>query len=167
MRRLLILVACAACGGSGNSQPCTMTWSGAVSGTGSCTGSASDKLLGLTTATGGSLNWLVTAEDDTHDVSFQYQLPDPPNETSYTGGMTANQFCLASITAKTGNPAVLSANSRPTTSSPARGTCSIAFTSKADTSSSLTRRFEVHGTATASLQAVTDAGVNAQLNVTF
>jgi hypothetical protein len=62
------------------------------------------------------VNWLVTVEDDTHDVSFQYQLPDPPSDSSYTGGTTANQFCLASITAKTGNPAVLSANSRPTTS---------------------------------------------------
>ncbi len=169
MKRMLWLgvLLLASCGGP-PATPCTMTWSGAVSGSGSCTGAASDALLAIATSSSGSLNWLVTAENDTHTASFQYQLPNPPDAMSYTGGTTDTQYCIVSLTPKatgSGHQAI----SRPnvSTGSPARGSCRITFTSKTDTSSKSTTRYTVHGTANATLQLATDASVTADMVVSF
>lgn len=157
----------AACSSAMNT-PCTMTWTGGAMGTADCTGAASDELLALQT-NASSLNWLVSKADSQYQASFQYQVPNPPAD-SYSGGTTDTQFCIASLIGVTGtsNPGFF-ARSRENTStgSPAVGSCGITFTSKTDTSSSSTKRFTVHGTATATLISAADAGVTSTLTVTF
>ncbi len=146
-----------------------MTWSGAVSGTGSCDGAASDALLAVATSTSGSLNWLVDAQSETHRASFGFEVPNPPDANSYTGGANPAPSCTATLTPKTAGTTSFQAISRPSaaTGAPARGSCSIEFTSKTDTSSKSTTRFTVHGTAKATLEAGNGSGETVQLSVTF
>lgn len=137
-------------------------------GTADCTGAASDELLALQT-NADALNWLVSKKDTQYQATFQYQVPNPPAD-SYSGGTTDSQFCLASLVGVTGttNPGFFARSRENTaTGSPAVGTCGITFTSRTDTSSSATKRFTVHGTATATLVSAADAGVTATLTVTF
>ncbi|MFN0061937.1 MAG: hypothetical protein ACKVPX_05420 [Myxococcaceae bacterium] len=115
-----------------------------------------------------SVNWLVVGEDANFDVSYSFQLPNPPSANSYTGIATATQFCVVSLTPKAGG-AVLNATSLPNSSTgpSGRGSCDINFTSKVDNSSNVTVRYTVHGTANATVQAVNNAGVTALVTVTF
>jgi hypothetical protein len=164
---LLVAVVVSGCGAPVPS-PCVLTWSGDVTGSASCNGASSDSLLGTASAT--SLNWIVDAETDTHTVSFQFQVPNPPNENSYAGIDSPTQYCSVSVNPKDPMQPTLSAFSRtaPGSGTPPRGSCSISFTSKTqgNTSAGLVN-YTVHGTATAMVSASNGAAQTATVTVQF
>jgi hypothetical protein len=162
------VLALSGCGAPAASTPCVLSWSGDVTGTGSCDGASSDALLGTGTAT--SLNWIVDAKNDTHTVSFQFQVPNPPSEGSYNGIDSATQYCSVTVTAKDTSQPVLSAFSRtaPGSGTPPRGSCSIVFTSKTQGSTATgTIKYTVHGTASATVVAINGAAQTATVTATF
>jgi len=146
-------------GGSSDS-PCTITWSGAATGTADCTDSASSKFIGVMTAT--TVGWQVNGDTADHKTTFQFSLAKPPAAMTYDGTMADDQFCTASVTT-TDFLSSWSVNSKM----PAAGaSCSITLDSVVDDSSGSTSTFLVHGTATATLLKGTEEPA-VTLDVTF
>jgi hypothetical protein len=153
-----------ASGGSGNGaggaggaadSPCTITWSGAASGTADCTDSASSKFIGVMTAA--TVGWQVNGDTADHKTTFQFSLAKPPAAMTYDGTEADDQFCTADFLS------TWSANSKM----PAGCTsCSITLDSVVDDSSGSTSTFIVHGTATATLLKGGDPAA-VTLDVTF
>lgn len=154
-----------ATGGAGGAAgdagvPCTMNWTGAVTGTADCTSKSSSKFLG-----GGpspTVNWFVAGESTDHKVNFSFTVTKPPTATSYTGATGDDLFCEASVVAKD-LTSTWSADSKQAGSGTS---CSITLTSVTDDSSGATSTFIAHGTATATLIKQADAS-QVSLTVTF
>lgn len=159
---VVLLVSCG--GGGGGDVPCTATWTGAVEGSADCTSASSDALLGAKSAD--SLNWLVAGMKDSLEARFQYDVPNPPDD-SYENSTSDTQFCSARLgPTGTDTGRQFTAYSRGTTTGP-RGECRISFTNKTDTSSNTATRFTVHGSAKATLLATDDDATTVTLTVTF
>lgn len=159
---VLMFVSCA----QPASTLCSAKWSGELSGALDCTDSAADALLGLG-ASPKSLEWRAAGEDRTMRLDFQYVVPNPP-ESSYENGETDTQFCSATLSVLPAGTRTFSAVTRPATSSSTpRGSCSITFTSKTDTSNGATKRYTVHGTAKAKLLQTNDDSKFVDVEVTF
>ncbi|PZR11032.1 MAG: hypothetical protein DI536_17990 [Archangium gephyra] len=159
---LLMFVSCA----EPASTLCTAKWSGELSGTLDCTDSASDALLGLG-ASPSSLEWRAAGENQTYQLNFQYQVPNPP-QSAYENGDSDDQFCAVRLDVLPVGTRAFNASTRPaTSSSQVRGSCSITFTSKTDTSNGATKRYTVHGTAKATLLQTNDDSKSISLDVTF
>lgn len=148
-------------GGSAGESPCTMTWTGAATGTADCTDSASSKFIGIKTAA--TVSWAASGDTTEYKVNFGFHLAKPPTATTYDGTTADDQFCTANITS-TDFLSVWSADSK----APAGGsTCSITLTSVVDeTGGGASSEFVVHGTATATLLKGSDAST-VTLSVTF
>ena len=147
-------------GGSAGASPCTMTWTGAATGTSDCTDSASSKFLGLATAA--TVSWQVNGETAGHKATFSFHLAKPPTATTYDGTAADDNFCTASITSAD----FLSVWNVSSKAPKAGASCSITLTSVADVSSGTSSKYAVHGTASATLVKASDASV-VTLSVTF
>jgi hypothetical protein len=143
---LLVTTSCAllACS-SGSARPCTVTLTGALTRSDTCT-SKNTKVMGVKTAT--DLNWLAQFEDDTILSNIQFQLPRTVTATTYTGGADV-PWCTATVTLKGG--LARSASSRPGASGAPIGSCSITFTSAVEETSGSTVSYVVAGTARATV----------------
>jgi hypothetical protein len=149
-----------ATGGSAGAVPCTLTLTGAKTGTVDCTDNVSSEFIGVTTAD--TVSWAVGGDTADAKTNFSFHLAKPVTATTYVGTDADDQFCTASVTNSdfTGTWTV---NSK----SPAAGaSCSITIESVAEDSSGTTSRFVVHGTATATLVKGTDPAT-VQMDVTF
>lgn len=147
-------------GGSAGASPCTMTWSGAATGTADCTDSTSSQFMGI--ATGTTVTWQVSGETADHKVTFSFALAKPPTAMTYDGTTANDQFCTATITT-TDFKSTWTADSK---AAAAGSSCSITLTSVTEQSTGASSKFLVHGTATATLLKAVDAST-ATLSVTF
>lgn len=153
------------CGAPTSSRPCTITLSGALTGSFACS-SMNTKVMGLATA---DLNtWLVVGANDDVDASLNFRLPKMVSATTYVGGLDEAPSCNASVQPKRGTEPGRTAISRATGGGtlPPRGSCSITFTSVVEDSSRSTTSFVVQGSAKAKTINLGDMST-VDLDITF
>lgn len=153
------------CGAPVSTRPCTITLSGALTGSFACTGT-NTRVMGLTTAA--FTNWLVIGQNDAVEVNLNFNLPKMVSAMTYTGGPEEAPSCTASVLPKGGTSPGRTANSRATGagSQPPFGSCSITFTSVVEDSSRSTTAFVVQGSARAKTINLGDLST-VDLDITF
>lgn len=147
-------------GGSAGGVPCTLTISGAKTGTVDCTDNASSEFIGLVTAD--TVSWSVGGDTADAKTTFGFHLAKPVTAMTYVGTDADDLFCTASVT-NSDFTGTWSVNSK----APVAGaSCSITINSVVEDSSGTTSRFVVHGSATATLLKGTDPAT-VTMDVTF